>query len=74
MLQQSTRHHHHPTAPYHDDFTVSKELMGLAIGSHGSNIQQAKQVPGIKGIELDENTGTFTIYGDVSDVRWRWLQ
>lgn len=61
------------TSKFMEKFTVKTELMGLSIGSHGSNIAKAREVPGVTAIEVEDDTCTIKVFGEtekaVKDAR-----
>ncbi|QQP38737.1 Uncharacterized protein FKW44_019406, partial [Caligus rogercresseyi] len=55
------------TYGYTEESHVPSELMGLATGANGANIQQARSVGCIIYLELQEETSTFRVTGDNKD-------
>jgi fragile X mental retardation protein len=52
------------TSKYFEKFTVKSDLMGLAIGTHGSNIAKAREINGVTSIEVEDETCTFKVAGE----------
>ncbi|VDN22291.1 unnamed protein product [Gongylonema pulchrum] len=56
LLENTSMH----TSAHVEEFTVPFELMGLAIGSHGANIQSARSIEGVEDIQLVESNDGHT--------------
>lgn len=46
-------------------FYVPQELVGLAIGKEGSNVNEARRLDGIHSIEFDDYSSMFRVRGEV---------
>ena len=53
-------------SPVYEQLSLPEDLVGLAIGAQGSNIQAARRIHGILSVEVDEALCTFNILGEVS--------
>ncbi|CAF0911818.1 unnamed protein product [Didymodactylos carnosus] len=56
------------TSKFVEQFTIKTDLMGLAIGTHGSNIQKAREIPGITAIEVEDETCTLKVFGETEQA------
>ncbi|XP_062521192.1 fragile X messenger ribonucleoprotein 1 homolog B-like [Corticium candelabrum] len=51
-----------------ETFQVKADFVGLAIGTRGSNINEARELAGITAIDLDERNCVFTIYAETREA------
>lgn len=56
LLENTSLH----SSAHVEEFTVPFDLMGLAIGSHGANIQSARNIEGVEDIQLVESNDGHT--------------
>jgi len=54
-------------SPIYEQLTLPEDLVGLAIGAQGANIQAARRIPGILSVEVDEPACTFNILGETPE-------
>ena len=54
---------------YTETFIVSSDLVGFAVGSHGSNIKKAEKIPGVSSVNkvsCDDGGCRFYVHGEVN--------
>ncbi|XP_065886599.1 RNA-binding protein FXR1-like [Dysidea avara] len=67
-IQESQKQKQSVTGNFVEEVYVPQSLLGIAIGSGGSNVGAARSITGVISIDLDDSTSTFTIVGDSKEA------
>ena len=51
-----------------EEFSVKEDLLGLAIGAKGANIQEARNIEGVVNVELFKDNCTFKVVGESKEA------
>jgi len=46
-------------------FHIPEDLVGMAIGREGANVNEARRIPGVTSVEFDDYSSMFSVKGDV---------
>jgi hypothetical protein len=68
MMPHSVRRSEEREKGLTEVFSVPSDLIGMALGHHGRNIDEARGLPGIFNIFLDDVTKTFYVHGETRDA------
>ena len=70
LLLQMTQQQSRQIEPgvYESRFHVPQDLVGLAIGRDGNNVNEARRLNGVLSIEYDDYSHRFIVKGEVSGV------
>ena len=71
MISNLKTHKH--LQQFTDEFTIEPNFMGLAIGTRGKNINEARRIPGIIGLDLNEDYCLFKYIFFTIIVVWNLL-
>lgn len=47
-------------------FHIPADLVGMAIGRDGANMNEARRISGVSSVEFDDYSSMFSVKGDVS--------
>ena len=67
QFYQHQSHHSLESGVKEIRFHVPTELVGMAIGRDGANVNEARKINGVTSVEFDDYSSMFSVRGEVSE-------